>query len=117
MRRFSFRLEKRYEMKKQMEINGEMFEIIRSKYTPELIDRHWKNYSGKTLDYYYQKPSKIKKAIYADWRDWSSDPCIWAFEVISGSCFTFSLGAILKNEHGNDIGYIKIIKSHNYLYL
>lgn len=117
MRRFSFRREKRNEMKKEIEINGEMFEIIRSKYTPELIENHWKNYSGKTLDNFYQKPSEIKKAIYADWREWASDPCIWAFEVISGSHFCFSLGAILKNDKGYDIGYIKITKAHNYLYL
>ena len=61
MRRFSFRREKRNEMKKEIEINGEMFEIIRSKYTPELIENHWKNYSGKTLDNFYQKPSEIKR--------------------------------------------------------
>ena len=117
MRRFSFRREKINEMKKQMEINGKMFEVIKSKYTEKMIENHWKNYSSKTLDYYYQKPSEIKKEIYAYWRDWSSDPCVWAFEVISGSCSCFSLGAILKNEHGYDIGYIKITKAHNYLYL
>lgn len=104
-------------MTKFMEINGEMFEVIKSKYTPELIERHWKYYSGRTLDHYYQKPSAIKKAIFEEWRDWSSDPCVWAFEVISGSHFFFSLGAILKNEHGYDIGYIKITKAHNYLYV
>lgn len=104
-------------MRKQIEINGEMFEIIKSKYTTKLIENHWKNYSGKTLDYYYQKPSEIKKAIYSEWREWSSDLCIWAFEVTSGNAFAFSLGAILKNEHGNDIGYIRITKAHNYLYL
>lgn len=117
MRRFSFRREKRNKMKKQIEINGEMFEIIRSKYTQNMIENHWKNYSGRTLDNFYQKPSEIKKAIYADWREWSSDPQIWAFEVISGNWNNFSIGAIFRDEHGNEIGYIKITKSHNYLYL
>lgn len=38
MRRFSFRREKRNEMKKQIEINGEMFEVIKSKYTKNYIN-------------------------------------------------------------------------------
>lgn len=99
------------------EINGEMFEVIKAKNISEMIENYWKNYNGHTLDYYYEKPSAIKKAIYNEWREWASYPNIWAFQVSSANTFNFTLGAILVNDHGKDIGVIRITKAHNYLYM
>lgn len=97
-------------------INGENFETVHSKYANLMIANHLNSYSGKTLDYYYQNPSNIKRGIYADWRDWycNTDE-VQYMEVISGNTFAFSLGAIY--DDGNDTGFIHITKCHNMLYL
>lgn len=99
------------------EINGEQFETVKSKHAEKMIENHMKYYNGRTLNNYYQKPSQIKKKIYEYWREWAIDPHIWAFEVINGSCFMFSIGAIYRNDLGDAIGYIRITKDHNRLFL
>lgn len=100
-------------------ISGEWFEVIHSKYTDDMIKHHMKNFACRDLSDFYDKPSDIKKGIYHEWWNWyfESD-YVDLFEVVSGSCFTFSIGAIYVDPDTREVlGYFKITKDHNKLFL
>lgn len=96
-------------------INGIPFEVIRSRHTRDRINKFIQA-PRKTLYDAYDKPSKAKIEIYEDWRSWycNSDD-VYGLSVISYSTQTFTLGAIYCDDEID--GYIKITKSHNYLYI
>lgn len=104
---------------KTLEIGGEFFEVIRSKHTDGYINYHLRNYDERDLFDFYENPSYIKQRIFNDWYDWFVDnSCVDKLEVIGGSCFTFSIGAIYCNPETYEIlGYFRITKDHNRLYL
>ena len=106
-------------MTKYTNINGVDFETIKSSKTQNMIDYHMKYFMHRDLYFYYEKPSDIKREIYLKWLKWylDRDNTVTFFEVINGSPFNFSIGAILLDEYNEPIGYIKITKCHNYLYL
>ena len=59
---------------KYTEINGEMFETIKSKFTKKSIEYLIEHYTGKTLWQCYEKPSKIKEKIYKDCSIYRKNP-------------------------------------------
>ena len=102
-------------MTKYTTINGVEFETYKSKYTQGLIDNH----KTKTLWQCYEKPSKIKESIYYDWLEWfEQTDNVYEFGITSSCWNNFTLGGIVfDKETGEDIGYIRITKCHNRLYL
>lgn len=105
-------------MTKTMTIGGERFEVIRPrKFEP---DAYHRDYRGRrTLLDYYDRPSDIKQAIWQEWLDWERDnPEVYDMRVTSASGFAFTIGAYyVDTETGEIIGYFKITKDHNRLYL
>ena len=106
-------------MTKYTEINGIYFETHKSKHAQNMIYCHLKHYSNKDLYNHYEKPSDLKIAIYNEWLDWylENDSSLAFFEVTNASIFQFTIGCILLNDKNEYIGYIRITKEHNYLYL
>lgn len=106
---------------KWIEINGEWFEVIHSKYTDDMIEHHDHDYRGrKTLYDFYDRPSDIKQRIWEDWLDWAAQtyPVVSNMLVTGASHFSFTIGAYYVDPDTNEIiGYIKITKDHNRLYL
>lgn len=102
-------------MTKYTTINGVEFETHKSKLPQDLIYNH----KTKTLWQCYEKPSKIKESIYYDWLEWfDQTENVYSFGITSYNVFNFTLGGILFDlETGKDIGYIKITKCYNRLYL
>ena len=106
---------------KTMEINGEVFEVIRSKCTVGMIDHHGHDYLGRRSLYdFYANPSMDKRDIWSNWCDWAawSYPQVSNMYVTSASSFSFTIGAYYcDSETYEIIGYIRITKDHNRLYL
>lgn len=106
---------------KRIEINGEWFEVIRSKYTDDMIERHGADYRGRrTLYDFYDNPSAIKERIWDSWREWAANsfPVVNNMLVISASHFAFTIGALYVDPDTYEVlGYFKITKDHNRLYL
>ena len=106
---------------KTLEIGGEVFEVIRSSKTEDMLKWHDRDYLGrKTLYDFYDNPSYYKERIWEDWREWQAQnwPMVSNMRVTGASCFTFSIGAIYSDPETREIlGYFKITKDHNRLYL
>ena len=106
-------------MTKYTEINGKRFETHYSCVAKELCRTHKALYSGKDLLRCYGRPSDKKRAIYNEWREWFAK-CdeVNYMEIVSHSRYAFTLGAIYGNpDTGETLGYVKITKSHNQLFL
>ena len=101
-------------MTKYTTINGVDFETYKSKVTKQNI---WHN--PKRLDECYDRPSEYKIEIYYDWLDWfDQTENVYSFGITSYNIYQFTLGGVLFDlETGEDIGYIKITRDHNRLYL
>lgn len=107
-------------MTKYTTLCGVDFETIKSKKTQQMIDVHcerWPRYSS--LADCYDRPSDAKRAIYDEWMQWSYDmfPDVSQFGITSYNTFDFTLGGLLFDSDDNLLGYIRITKAHNYLYL
>ena len=105
---------------KYTKINGVYFETIKSKKTEAMINYHDKNFNHRDLSDYYEKPSEAKRAIYTDWIRWylEADETIYNFEITSANTFGFTFGGLfVDSETFEIIGYIRITKEHNRLYL
>lgn len=105
-------------MKKSKELNGVVFEVVKSKHTQDMIDFH-REYERKDLCQCYANPSEAKREIYTEWVNWAFGmfPDVWNFGITSYNQQTFTLGGILYSEDDEIIGYLKITKAHNRLYL
>ncbi len=107
-------------MGKTMVIGGETFEVIRSRRTDDYVVWHTYDYfNRKTLYDFYKKPSQAKQDIWEYWLDWQRmNDCVDSMRVKSASCFTFTISAYYVDPDTYEIiGYFKITKSHNRLYL
>lgn len=106
-------------MTKYTEIGGIAFETIKSSKTQGMIDYHVQNFSYKDLFDIYAKPSDIKKRIFEEWREWYlNTDGVYRFEVTSGSSHAFTICAIYRDVETLDvIGFIRITKDHNRLYV
>ena len=108
-------------MGKYENIGGKDFEVIRSSKTQNMIDWHGKDYRGRrTLYDFYDNPSSAKVSIWEDWKEWAAQvyPRVYNMRVTGASCFTFSIGACAVDPETYEIiGYFKITKDHNRLYL
>lgn len=106
---------------KTLAIGNEVFEVIRSSKTEDMISYHGCNLRGrKTLYDFYDNPSYYKERIWEDWREWQAEnwPMVSNMRVTGASSFTFSIGAIYCDPETYEIlGYFKITKDHNRLYL
>lgn len=106
---------------KTMKINGEVFEVIRSKYTVDMIDHHGHDYLGRRSLYdFYDNPSRYKRGIWDEWLEWAAQsyPQVSNMYVTSATTFSFTIGAFYCDPETYEvIGYIKITKDHNCLYL
>ena len=106
---------------KTMQIGNEVFEVIRSGKTEDMIAQHDHDFLGrKTLYDFYDNPSIYKERIWEDWREWAAQnyPQVSHIRVTGASCFTFSIGAYYCDPETYEIiGYFKITKDHNRLYL
>lgn len=106
---------------KIMEIGNEVFEIIRSTKTEDMIIYHDCDYlNRKTLYDFYDNPSVYKECIWQEWLEWQAEnwPMVSNMRVTGASCFTFSIGAIYSDPETYEVlGYFKITKDHNRLYL
>lgn len=104
-------------MTKYTEINGEQFEVIRSKKTDDFFHWHISHEIAHTLEECYSRPSDAKRAIFEEWREWAVDswPVVYQFGITSYNTFMFTLGALYDGELGD--GYIQITPAHNRLYL
>lgn len=102
-------------MTKFTTINGVDFETHKSKYARTNRIMH----NPKRLEDCYDKPSKYKEGIYYEWMEWfDQTENVYSFGITSYNTFSFSLGGVLFDlETGEDIGYIRITKDHNKLYL
>lgn len=106
-------------MTKYMEINGEIFEVIkpRKRYLKEAIERLARE-PRKDLYSHYEKPSKVKIGIWNAWVDWALESPVDCITVTSASTFQFTISAILYDpETDADLGLIRITKCHNRVYL
>lgn len=82
---------------KTLEIGGEVFEVIRSAKTENMITYHDCDYlNRKTLYDFYDNPSYYKERIWEDWREWQAQnwPMVSNMRVTGASRFIFSIGAI-----------------------
>lgn len=107
-------------MSKQISINGKWFEVIHSKYTQVMIDRHTCDYLGRRdLFDFYENPSASKRIIWREWEDWADGTdYVRDMRVKSANTFTFSIGAYYVNPDTLEIeGYFVITAAHNRLYL
>ena len=104
---------------KTLKIGDEVFEVICSKHTQGYINYHLRNYDERDLFDFYENPSYIKQTIFNEWYDWFVDNyCVDKLEVVGGSCFTFTIGALyIDTETLEILGYFRITKDHNRLYL
>lgn len=106
---------------KTLEIGGEVFEVIRSGKTEDMISYHGCDRRGrKTLYDFYDNPGAEKRSIWKDWQEWAEQnyPVVHGMLVISASPWTFSIGAFYRDPETYEIiGYFKITKDHNRLYL
>lgn len=105
-------------MSKFIEVGGIGFEVIK----PHKVDpsEYHKDYLGRrTLWDFYDRPSDIKVGIWEEWLDWESDnPEVRDMRVTSASCFMFTIGAYYVDPETDEIiGYFKITRDHNRLYL
>lgn len=106
---------------KTLEIGGEVFEVIRSSKTEDMIYYHGCDRRGrKTLYDFYDKPSTEKRTVWKDWEEWQAQnyPMVYNMLVISASQWTFTIGAFYRDPETREIlGYFRITKDHNRLYL
>lgn len=105
-------------MTKYTDICGIDFETHKSKHTKQMIENHL-NRPIKTLNNCYKKPSATKQTVYNGIRNLFGD-CrqISRLSVTGHSCDFFTMGALyLDDETGEIIGYMKITKDRNYLYI
>ena len=105
-------------MTKYTDINGIDFETHKSKYTKSMIEKHL-NKPIKLLDDCYEKPSSTKRAIYNGiHRLFGNTKNITRLSVTSYNTFAFTMSALYLDEiTGEIIGYIRITKDHNILYI
>ena len=120
-RLFSFIDKGEKDMKKTLEINGEVFEQgkpIKGE-NVRLVKRVC------TLDDCYINPSQAKRNIYAYWRKWAHDSELndglkWlefdSMWIDSYNCFQFSLSIVLKDVFGYYAYLLHITKSHQIAY-
>lgn len=93
-------------------LNGERFEVHRSKYAKvENLAR----YAGRTIYQCYERPSTAKVHIYKEWEEWAYLNDVQYFGVSSYSGFQFSLQGLV--EHEGKTYLLSITKSHNYAYI
>ena len=105
-------------MTKYTNINGMNFITIHSGKTESMINEHFNRYKGRDLMQVYGKCSKEKKDVYYKWREWlQKTDEVTDFDIISASRYTFTLGAIYRDVNNTPIGYIRITKGYNRLYL
>lgn len=104
-------------MTRYTEINGEQFEVIRSKKTDDLVKWHTTHYIARSLYECYERPSDAKIGIFEEWEEWAAQtyPVVYQFGITSYNGFRFTLGALYDGELGE--GYIQITANHNRLYL
>lgn len=105
-------------MTKYTDICGIDFETHKSKHTKQMIEAHL-NRPIKLLNNCYKKPSATKQAVYNGIRRLFGDSRQVSRLSITGyNTDFFTMGALyLDYETGEIIGYMKITKDHNYLYL
>lgn len=101
-------------------IGGYCFEVIRSKHTDRMIEQHGYDYLNRTSLYdFYDNPSSYKIAIWDEWQEWyKNNDCVTNLAVIAGSTYAFTIGAFYIDPETLEIlGYFRITRDHNYLYL
>lgn len=108
-------------MTKYQNIGGMYFEVIRSSKVDDMLDWHNNDYLGRrTLYDFYDNPSAIKENIWDEWLGWQAAnyPTVSNMRVTGASCFTFSIGAYYCDPETYEIlGYFRITRNHNRLYL
>lgn len=100
---------------KTMEINGNVFEVIKPRKHPvSLTNSHFM----RSIYECYDNPSEKKKAIYNKWHRWYlGDWRLSEFGVISYNTFSFSIGCVFNDADTGVRGFIVITPCHNRLYL
>lgn len=99
-------------MSKTIVLNGVTFEVIKSK-----VERttFLHEYSGRTLDDCYAKPSYSKQYIYKMWEEWAYLNDVKYFGVSGYNGFQFTLQGMI--EHCGNTYVLHITKSRNIAYL
>ena len=112
---------------KTVTIFNRTFELVQSKKYPITIDtvnNYMHNYTCKSLMNFYSKPSDTKRAIYNEWRKWSSESLldnnsndsVEYMQVASANYQPFTIDALVFDKHGFIKYMLHITKSHNYAY-
>ena len=112
---------------KTVTIFNRTFELVESKKYPVTIDTvndYMARYIGKDLDSFYGRPSDIKRAIYNEWRKWSSDSrldnncddSVEYMQIASANSMTFTIDALVFDKYGFIKYMLHITKAHNYAY-
>ena len=101
-------------MKKQININGENFTVMKPS---TLTETEWKQgnyYLGRTLLQAYVKVSQAKKQIYAYWTRWALESHVRHLTVASRNSKIFTLNGLLDLD-GETYAFI-ITKTRKELY-
>ena len=101
-------------MKKQININGEIFTVMKPS---TLTEKEWllgNYYLGRTLLQAYGKVSQAKQQIYAYWARWALESYVRHLTVASKNTNMFTLNGLL-NLDGETYAFI-ITKTRQELY-
>ena len=100
-------------MKKQININGEIFTVMKPS---TLTETEWiqGNYLGRTILQAYRKSSQAKQQIYAYWTKWALESHVRHLTVASKNTNMFTLNGLLDLD-GETYAFI-ITKTRQELY-